>query len=165
MLASHEVLTDFTAWQKILTKISDHRLEKPPPRIASRPILVYFEFRGKPYTATVIWMDPHSHNKLIATKYCFSYSGMIPVSFSFFMLCCLFLTINFYMFRDVPECSGIFRVPNFIDSRFRRREQAVIKIKWFQRTFTLKRNEIWSHLTSHCHSAVVTAQTTQSQYT
>ena len=139
MLAWHEVLTDFTAWHKILTNISDHRLEKPPPRIASRPILIYLEFRGKPLTVTVIWMDPHSLNKLIATKYCFPYSGMmIPVSFSFLMLCCLFLIINLYknihyyyyfffffikinlifscseIFLDFPECSGMFR--NFLRS-------------------------------------------------
>ena len=94
MLAWHEVLTYFTAWHEILTNISDHRLEKPPPRIASLPISIYFEFRGKPsLNVTFIWMDPHSPNKLIATKYCFSYSGMIPVSFFYVML-----FISYYKF-------------------------------------------------------------------
>ena len=68
-------------------------------------------------------MDPHSPNKLIATKYCFSWSGMIPVSFSFFMLCCLFLIINFYkkylLLLIFFSCSG--KVRNFPCSGFYRR--------------------------------------------
>ena len=41
------------------------------------PILIYrfFKFRGKPSLITVIEMDPHSPNKLIATKYCFLILG------------------------------------------------------------------------------------------
>ena len=51
---------------------------------SSRPILIYFEFRSKPSLITVICMDPHSPNKLIATKYCFLIlvDEQIPVSFS-----------------------------------------------------------------------------------
>ena len=110
---------------------------KPP---SSRPILIYFEFRRKP---SLITDDPHSPNKLFATKYCF----LIPVdetilhdtSFFFFIsFFFFFVIINFYknhfiiffffffstknfffMFRDFPECSGMFR--NVPCSRFYRR--------------------------------------------
>ena len=91
---------------------------------------------------TVICMDPHSPNKLFATKYCFlmrSCLEIIRVSFSLFLyfsflFLLFYVIINFYknyfviimllyffffmtiififscsaMFRDVPECSGMF---------------------------------------------------------
>ena len=40
----------------------------PPPLLMTHFI---FEFRGTPLLITVIYMDPHSPNKLIATEYCF----------------------------------------------------------------------------------------------
>ena len=127
------------------------KLEKP---LSSRPILIYFEFRGKPSLINVIiCMDPHSPDKLIAhvTKYCFLMIVGDDTSFVFFlslffvfMLCCVVLCyfnyfdiINFYrkyfisnqlffykkyfnfliflVFRDVPGCSRMFRVPGFIE--------------------------------------------------
>ena len=59
-------------------------LQTLPTRIASRPILIYFEFRGKP-SLTVICMDPHLPNKLIVTKlkYCFLILGDDTSSFFF----------------------------------------------------------------------------------
>ena len=40
------------------------------------PLLAtHFEFRSKPSLITVICMDPHSPNKLFATKYCFLILG------------------------------------------------------------------------------------------
>ena len=86
------------------------KLEKP---LSSRPILIYFEFRGKPSLINVIiCMDPHSPDKLIAhvTKYCFLMIVGDDTSFVFFlylffvfMLCCVVLCyfnsfdiINFY---------------------------------------------------------------------
>ena len=35
---------------------------------SSQAILIYFQFRDKPSLITVICMDPHWPNKLIATK-------------------------------------------------------------------------------------------------
>ena len=105
---------------------------KPP---SSRPILIYFEFRSKPSLITVICMDPHSPNKLFATKYCFlilgddtSFFFFLSLFFVFFfcyftlsltfkkILLLLLLLLLFHenyffsgMFRDFPEFSGIFR--------------------------------------------------------
>ena len=105
----------------------------------SRPILIYFEFRSKPSLITVICMDPHSPNKLFATKYCFlilvDETSLDDTSFFFFIsFFFFFVIINFYknhfiiiiflfffscswIFRNVPACSGMFRVPGFIDAR------------------------------------------------
>ena len=70
---------------------------KPP---FSRPILIYFEFRSKPSLITVICMDPHSPNKLFATKYCFlvlgddtSFFFFLSLFFVFFLL--FYVIINF----------------------------------------------------------------------
>ena len=97
---------------------------KPP---SSRPILIYFEFRRKP---SLITDDPHSPNKLFATKYGFlilvdetilhDTSFFFFISFFFF-----FVIINFYknhfiiiiiffffhekFFFHVPGFSGMFR--------------------------------------------------------
>ena len=104
---------------------------------SSRPILIYFEFRSKPSLITVICMDPHSPNKLFATKYCFLIlvdgTSLDDTSFFFFIsFFFFFFMINFYknhfiiiiifswnfffhvpgfsgMFRHVPECS-VFQV-------------------------------------------------------
>ena len=74
---------------------------------SSRPILIYFEFRSKPSLITVICMDPHSPNKLSATKYCFLILGddtsffflIISVFFVFLLfyaILCYFVIISFY---------------------------------------------------------------------
>ena len=69
---------------------------------SSRPILIYFEFRSKPSLITVICMDPHSPNKLFATKYCFLILGdeFLFLNhffiFRFFFILCYFVIINFY---------------------------------------------------------------------
>ena len=106
---------------------------------SARPILIYFEFRSKPSLITVICMDPHSPNKLFATKYCFlilvDETSLDDTSFFFFIsFFFFFVIINFYknhfiiiiflfffscswIFRNVPACSGMFRVPGFIDAR------------------------------------------------
>ena len=103
---------------------------------SSRPILIYFEFRSKPSLITVICMDPHSPNKLFATKYCFLILGddssffflIISLFFVFLlfhvilllliftktMLLLSFYLINFFswkllLFFYVPGCSGMFR--------------------------------------------------------
>ena len=143
MLAWNELLTDL-AWHEILhrhfrplqnrkwitAKWLTHgkqlqgvvvwgKLENP----SSRPILIYFEFRSKPSLITVICMDPHSPNKLIATKFCFLIVGgdtsffFVIIKFTKIISLLLFYLINFFhenyfcffMFRDVPACSGIFR--------------------------------------------------------
>ena len=57
---------------------------------SSRPILIYFEFRSKRSLITVIWMDPHSPKKFIATKYCFLILGD---NTSFFFFICLFVSL------------------------------------------------------------------------
>ena len=85
-------------------------------------------------------MDPHSPHKLFATKYCFSYPEMIRVSFSLFLsfsvfcyftLLLVFINLfyyyyyyyffffheNYFLFFHIQECSGMFRVPGFIDAR------------------------------------------------
>ena len=110
-------------------------LETPP---SSRPILICFGFRSKPSLITVICMDPHSPNKLFATKYCFLILGdefrflnhfFIFRVFFFLVILCYFAIINFnkkqcyyYHFIDliffswklllffhVRGCSGMFR--------------------------------------------------------
>ena len=60
------------SWQTITRGSCVSKAWKPP---SSRPILIYFEFRSKPSLITVICMDPHSPNKLFATKYCFLILG------------------------------------------------------------------------------------------
>ena len=82
------------------------KLEKP---LSSLPILIYFEFRGKPSLINVIiCMDPHSPDKLIAhvTKYCFlmivgdDTSFVFFLSFFFvFMLCCVVL--SYFNYFDI----------------------------------------------------------------
>ena len=97
---------------------------------SSRPILIYFEFRSKPSLITVICMDPHSPNKLFATKYCFLVLGddtsffFFLSLFFFFFFCYFTLSLTFkkilllllllllLLFHEnffFPGCSGIFR--------------------------------------------------------
>ena len=103
---------------------------------SSQPILIYFELRSKPSLITVICMDPHSPNKLFATKYCFLILGdeflflnhffislfcfllfyviLLLIIFTKTMLLLSFYLINFFswkllLFFHVPGCSGIFR--------------------------------------------------------
>ena len=110
-------------------------------------LLIYFEFRSKPSLITVICMDPHSPNKLFATKYCFlilrddtSFFFFLSLFFVFFfcyftllltftknlllLLLLLFHENYFYffpgcsgIFRNVLACSGMFPVPGYIDAR------------------------------------------------
>ena len=64
-----------------------------------------FEFRSKPSLITVICMDPHSPNKISATKYCFLILGNDSRFFSlidhflffvfFLVILCYFVIINF----------------------------------------------------------------------
>ena len=90
-------------------------------------------------------MDPHSPNKLFATKYCFlilvdDTSFFFFISLFLFFLVLFYVIINFYKnhfiffffhdnfflffyvpgcswsFRNVPAYSGMFRVPGFIDA-------------------------------------------------
>ena len=130
------------SWQTFTRGGCVRKAWTPPP--SSRSILIYFEFRSQPSLITVICMDPHSPNKLIATKYCFlilgddtSFFFFISLFFvSFFwlfyvivqfyknillLLFYLFIFFHenyfyFFMFRDVPVCSGMFHVPDFIDA-------------------------------------------------
>ena len=91
------------SWQTITSDSSVRKAWKPP---SSRTVSIYFEFRSKPSLITIICMDPHSPNKLIAKKYCFLIllDEQIPVSFSWsdfliFLLSvisCYFVIINFY---------------------------------------------------------------------
>ena len=80
--------------------------------LSSRPILIYFEFRSKPSLITVIWMDPHSPKKFIATKYCFLILGD-DTSFLFFL--CFFVSLFFvFMLRYV----NYFVIVNFCNELF-----------------------------------------------
>ena len=82
---------------------------------SSRPILIYFEFRSKRSLITVIWMDPHSPKKFIATKYCFLILGDNTSFFFFisffvslffvFMLCYLFCYYKFLQILFSIYCS------------------------------------------------------------
>ena len=79
------------SWQTITRGSCVSKAWKLP---SSRPILIYFEFRSKPSLIPVICMDPHSPNKLFATKYCFLILGddssffflIISLFFVFFLL-------------------------------------------------------------------------------
>ena len=111
---------------------------------SSRPILIYFELRSKPSLITVICMDPHSPNKLFATKYCFlifedeflflNHFFIFRVFFLLFYVILLLLiftktmlllsfNLNFFfswkllLFFHVPGCSGMFHVSGFIDAQ------------------------------------------------
>ena len=115
----------------------------------SRPILIYFEFRSKPSLIIVICMDLTRPTNYLRQNIVFSYWEMSFcflsfLYFSFFfslfyvilllsiftktMLLLSFCLItfffhenyfNFFMFWDVPACSGMFR--NVRCSRFYRR--------------------------------------------
>ena len=120
------------SWQTITRGSCVSKAWKPP---SSRAILIYFEFRSKPSLITVICMDPHSPNKLFATKYCFLILGddssffflIISLFFVFFSVILLLLSfiknllslsfylINFFswkslLFFHVPGYSGMFRI-------------------------------------------------------
>ena len=120
------------SWQTITRDGCVGKAWKPP---SSRPILLYFEFKGRPSLITVICMDPHSPNKLIATKYCLLILGddtrfffLIIYLFFFSFLFLLFyvilllliftkiilLLLFYYYFFSwelffIFSCSGIFR--------------------------------------------------------
>ena len=129
------------SWQTIARGSCVRKAWKLP---SSRLILIYFKFRSKPSLITVICMDPHSPNKLFATKYCFLILGdeflflnhffifRLFFFFCYFMSFCYYLflqklcyyyhvLINFFswkllLFFHVPACSGMFHVPGFIDA-------------------------------------------------
>ena len=103
--------------------------------LSSRPILIYFEFRSKPSLITIICMDPRLTNYL-RQNIVFSYPEMKRVSFSLFLslsvfcystlfliftksillLLLLLFLLLLLLFFHVPGCSGMFRVPGFIDA-------------------------------------------------
>ena len=99
---------------------------KPP---SSRPILIYFEFRSKPSLITVISMDPRPTN--YCDKILFShtqrwYEFLFLYFFLFLFILFIYFRENncyFFMFRDVPECSGMFR--NVPCSGFYRRPKEI----------------------------------------
>ena len=118
------------SWQTITRGSCVSKAWKPP---SSRPILIYFEFRSKPSLITFICMDPHSPNKLFATKYCFLILGdeflflnpFYIFRFFCFVILCYFFIVNFYknyviiiiLFNQfffikitfMFSCSGMFR--------------------------------------------------------
>ena len=76
----------------------EENLTKTP---SSSPVLICFEFRGKPSSVTVICMNHHSTNKFIATKYCFLILGEDTSVFFFlslFFVFMLFVVIKKYMY-------------------------------------------------------------------
>ena len=113
---------------------------KPP---SWRPISMCFDFRSKPSLTLLsfAWTLTRPTNYL-RQNIVFSYSEMIPVSFSLFLYFSFFcyytllliftkisllLLLFFFMkiilifsrsrmFRNVRSCSGMFRVPGFIDA-------------------------------------------------
>ena len=66
---------------------------KPP---SSRPIWIYFEFRGKPSLITVISIDPRPTNYL-RQNIVFSYPEMIRVSFSLSLSLSVFCYFTFLL--------------------------------------------------------------------
>ena len=81
-------------------------------------------------------MDPRPINYL-RQNIVFLYPEKIRVSFSLFLSLSVFCYFTlfliflfffhenyfyFFMFRDVPECSGMFHVPGFIDAQLKERE-------------------------------------------
>ena len=61
----------------------------------TRLSLIYLEFRSKPSLIAVICMDPHSPNKLSATKYFFLILGD-DASFFFLIIYVFFVFLLFY---------------------------------------------------------------------
>ena len=134
------------AWYEILTNISDHRLEKPPPRIATH--FFYYSLNLE-ISLHLLWQSfewtltrPTNIN---CDKILFSYSEMIQVFFLFLfyvMLCYLFcyykflqkifiitgahyyyfffikIIFIFFMFRDAPGCSGFLVLSTPLTSKF-----------------------------------------------
>ena len=109
---------------------------KPP---SSRRILIYFECRSKPSLITVICMESRPTNYLRQnivfsyTRRLYEFLFLYFFIFRFFVILrrLIFTKINlllllliffhennfyFFMFRDVPECSGMFHIPDFIDA-------------------------------------------------
>ena len=80
------------SWQTITRGSCVSKARKP---LYLRAILIYFEFRSKPPLITVICMEPRSHNKLFATKYCFLILG--DDSSFFFLIISLFF-VYFLLF-------------------------------------------------------------------
>ena len=96
-------LQEVTVWGK---------LEKP--LLATR-LLIYFEFRSKPSLITVIWMDPHSPKKFIATKYCFFILGddtgfffFLSLFLYFSFLCYVMLCYLFCYFKFLQKLFSIY---------------------------------------------------------
>ena len=119
------------SWQTITRGSCLSKTWKPP---SSRPISIYFEFRSKLSLIIVICMDPHSPNKLLATKYCpilgdeflfLNHFFIFRFFFLFYVILLLLiftktmLLLSFYLiiifswklllFFHVPACSGMFR--------------------------------------------------------
>ena len=106
------------------------RLSHKVCRLLSSPVLL------RKFTKTVICMDPHSPNKLFPTKYCFLILGdeflflnhLFIFRFLFFSLFYVILLLLycfcFFVFRDVPACSGMFR--NVPCSGFYRRPERTV---------------------------------------
>ena len=107
------------------------RLSHKVCRLLSSPVLL------SKFT-TIICMDPHSPNKLFPTKYCFLILGdeflflnhffIFRLFFFslFYVILLLLYCFYFFVFRNIPACSGMFRngpcsgmfhVPDFIDAR------------------------------------------------
>ena len=76
-------------------RITGYSVKESLKTPSSRPILIYFEFTSKPLLITVIWMDPHSPKKFIATKYCFFILGDDTSIFLSFVVC--FFIFRFYV--------------------------------------------------------------------
>ena len=76
------------------------RLENP---ISSRPILIYFEFRGKPSLITVICVDPHSHNKILFlhTRRWYSFFFFIYLSFVFMICYAILFSLLLLIFTKI----------------------------------------------------------------
>ena len=124
-------------WQTITRGGCVRKAWKPP---SSRPILIYFEFRGKPSLITVICMNPHSPNKFqfVATKYCFLMlreDTSFLINSLFFVFFCYFTSLLiftkiiillsfYYIFFSwklffIFSCHGMFRNVPACSGKFR----------------------------------------------
>ena len=110
MLAWHKVLADISDYRQML-KLHGKQVQevavrrRPENPISSRPILIYFEFRGKLSLITVICVDPHSHNKILFphTRRWYSFFFFIYLFFVFMICYVILFSLLFLIFTKIIQ--------------------------------------------------------------
>ena len=126
MLAWHKVLADISDYRQML-KLHGKQVQevavrrRPENPISSRPILIYFEFRGKPSLITVICVDPHSHNKILFphTRRSYSFFFFIYLFFVFMMCYVILFSLLLLIFTKIIQIIIFIIIILFIDFSYK----------------------------------------------